>query len=112
MLLELERTESLLTDAETGQRGYLYTGDPRYLTPYNQASTQLDAHFDELKRLSTGRPHDQASIAQLLSLKNAKIKEMAETIALYLAGKPDEARSVVLSDNGLQTMDQFRRLID
>jgi len=29
--LELAEFESLLKDAETGQRGYLYTGDPRYL---------------------------------------------------------------------------------
>ena len=102
-MLELERTESLLKDGETGQRGFLYTGDPRYLEPYNQAHMQLDAHLDELMRLTEGRPHDQASIAQLRSLKNAKMKEQDETIALYLAGKPDEARSVVLSD--LRTAD-------
>jgi PAS domain S-box-containing protein len=111
-MLELERTESLLKDAETGQRGFLYTGDPRYLTPYNQARTQLDAHLDELMRLTNGRPHDHASIGKLRSLKDAKMKEMDETIALYLAGKPDEARSVVLSDSGRQTMDSFRQTID
>jgi PAS domain S-box-containing protein len=72
----------------------------------------LDAHLDELMRLTDGRPHDQASIAQLRSLKDAKVKELDETIALYLAGKPDEARSVVLSDYGLQTMDRFRQTID
>jgi PAS domain S-box-containing protein len=111
-MLELERTESLLKDAETGQRGFLYTGDPRYLTPYNQARTQLDAHLDELMRLTNARPHDHASIAELRSLKDAKMKEMDETIALHLAGKPDEARSVVLSDSGRQTMDSFRQTID
>ncbi len=111
-MLELERTESLLKDAETGQRGFLYTGDPRYLTPYNQVHTHLDTHLNELMRLTDGRPHDQASIAQLRSLKDAKMKELDETIALYLAGKPDEARSVVLSDYGLQTMDRFRETID
>ena len=111
-ILELERTESLLKDAETGQRGFLYTGDPRYLTPYNLAHGQLDAHLDELIRLTNGRPHDQASVALLRTLKDAKVKEMDETIALYLAGKPDEARSVVLSDEGLQTMDHFRQTID
>ncbi|HEY5212641.1 MAG TPA: CHASE3 domain-containing protein, partial [Acidobacteriaceae bacterium] len=33
VLFELSQTESLLKDAETGQRGYLYTGDPKYLAP-------------------------------------------------------------------------------
>ena len=112
IMLELEKTESLLKDGETGQRGFLYSGDPRYLTPYNQARTQIDAHFDELMRLTSGRPHDQSLIVQLRTLKDAKMKEMAETIALYLAGKSDEARSVVLSDYGLQTMDRFRHVID
>ena len=39
VLLELSQTESLLKDAETGQRGYLYTGEPKYLAPYNLALT-------------------------------------------------------------------------
>jgi PAS domain S-box-containing protein len=112
MLLELEKTESLLKDAETGQRGFLFAGDPRYLAPYNKARTQIDAHLDELMRLNSGRPHDQSLIVQLRMLKDAKMKELAETIALYLAGKSDEARSVVLSDYGLQTMEHFRQVID
>ena len=37
VLYELSQTESLLKDSETGQRGYLYTGDLKYLTPYNSA---------------------------------------------------------------------------
>ncbi len=41
VLLQLSNTESLLKDAETGQRGYLYTGDPRYLAPYDLAVTQI-----------------------------------------------------------------------
>src|SRR5215469_15907347 len=112
MLLELEKTESLLKDAETGQRGFLSAGDPRYLAPYNNARTQIDAHIDELMRLNGGRPHDQSLIVQLRTLKDAKMKELADTIALYLAGKPDEARSAVLSDFGLQTMERIRQVID
>jgi PAS domain S-box-containing protein len=112
MMLELERTESLLKDAETGQRGFLYSGDTRYLTPYNQARTEIDAHFDELMRLTAGRPHDQSLIVQLRTLKDAKLKELAETIALHLADKPDEARALALSDYGRQTMDRLRHVID
>ena len=42
---ELSQTESLLKDAETGQRGFLYTGNPTYLDPYNQAVSQIDPHL-------------------------------------------------------------------
>ena len=39
--LELTTVESLLKDAETGQRGYLYTGEAKYLEPYNTAVQKL-----------------------------------------------------------------------
>src|ERR1022692_3914248 len=42
VLLETQRLKSLLVDAETGQRGYLYTGDLHYLEPYNRAARQGD----------------------------------------------------------------------
>jgi CHASE3 domain sensor protein len=52
VLYELAQTESLLKDAETGQRGFLYTGDPKYLTPYTQAVAQVQPHIDEVARLT------------------------------------------------------------
>jgi CHASE3 domain sensor protein len=42
VLLALARTESVLKDAETGQRGFLYTEDPKYLAPYYSATGQVD----------------------------------------------------------------------
>jgi PAS domain S-box-containing protein len=111
-LLELEKTESLLKDAETGQRGYLYTGDPRYLAPYNQARQQIDSQFDELMRLTNDRPKEQASIVELRALEQVKMSELQQTIDLDLAGKPADARGLVLSDFGLLTMEHFRQIID
>ncbi len=52
--LEMETIESLLKDAEASQRGFLYTGDPRYLIPYDNAKEEIDPHFDQLMRLSEG----------------------------------------------------------
>src|SRR4051794_24713218 len=60
LLLELEKAESLLKDAETGQKGFLYTGDARYLEPYNLAAAQIDAHFAELMRMTSENPQQQA----------------------------------------------------
>ncbi len=111
-LLELEKTESLLEEAETGQRGFLYTGDPRYLAPYDQARVNIDSQFNELMHLTDARPKEQSSVVDLRALEQVKMSELQQTIDLYRAGKPDLARGLVLSDFGFLTMEHFRQIID
>ena len=110
-LYELAQTESLLKDAETGQRGFLYTGDPKYLTPYSEAASQVQPHIDTLARLTADNPHQKARVDALREQAQKKIDEMARTIALYKAGRPDEAKQLVLSDAGLSYMDNIRLLV-
>ena len=109
--LELSETLALLTDAETGQRGYLYTGQAQYLAPYDRAVRQVDLQIDDLAGLTADNPRQQAAIAQLRPLAREKLKELASTIAFYHAGNADEARKLVLSDSGLHTMEQVRSVI-
>ena len=109
--LKLSETIALLTDAETGQRGFLYTGDEQYLAPYNRAIQQVQSKIDELARLTADNPRQQAAVAQLRPLASEKLEELASTIALYRSGKVDEARKFVLSDRGLHTMEHVRAVI-
>jgi PAS domain S-box-containing protein len=111
VLYELAQTESLLKDAETGQRGFLYTGDPKYLTPYTQAINQVQPHIDQLARLTADNLRQQARITALRGLAQKKTDELAQTIALYKAGEFDEAKQLVLSDAGLSYMDNIRLLV-
>jgi PAS domain S-box-containing protein len=110
--LELETIESLLKDAESGQRGFLYTGDARYLAPYNHAKVEIDSHFKELMQLTFEDATQQSAIVALRALEQVKMTEMAQTIALYQDGKPDDARALVLSNYGLLTMEHFRQVMD
>ena len=112
VLLELTQTESLLKDAETGQRGYLYTHEPRYLEPYTLAITQIDNHIRKLGRLVADNPDQLANAARLGLLAKQKLNELAKTIELYQSGNPDAARTLVLTDRGLFTMEKIRALID
>lgn len=105
---ELGQIELLLTNAETGQRGYLYTGDPQYLQPYDAAITQIDSHINNLSQLTADNPGQLTHLAALRQLAHAKLNELAQTIALYQAGKPDQAMSMVQSDRGLTMMDKLR----
>src|SRR5689334_3457928 len=110
VLLELTTVESLLKDAETGQRGYLYTDEPGYLEPYNAALNQLSAHVDKLGGLVVDNPTQSGRVSELRGLVKAKMDELAMTIALHQSGKREDARSRVLSGRGKRIMDDIRKL--
>ena len=77
MRYEIQQTLSFLEDAETGQRGYLYTGDPRYLGPYNHAGSEIDAQLKQLSELSADNPQQAANVAAVRDLA-ARISTFAD----------------------------------
>ena len=108
---EIQEIDTLLDDAETGQRGFLYTGDPKYLEPYTLATAQLDSQFQDLAKLGADNPSQVANVATLRKLSQAKLSELAATIALYQAGKAEDARALVLAGNGRSIMVDIRKVI-
>src|ERR1035441_9669465 len=68
VLVELDQVQLLLIDAETGQRGYLYTGDRKYLQPYNFDLSQVDSHVSRVAELTADNPGQQARIPELRRL--------------------------------------------
>ncbi len=98
-----------LVDAETGQRGYLLTGDERYLEPYRDVVGRITHHLEKLRRLDDN-PHFHDNIVQTERIVHAKLMEMAETIELKEQGKYSEALFIVKGNRGKQLMDEFRRL--
>src|ERR1051326_1157073 len=79
----LESVDSLLADlldAETGQRGYLLTGEDRYLEPYNKAIAAAPAELIKLKELLANQDGDGGKIARLSSLIDQKLGELRLTI--------------------------------
>ncbi len=107
----LEKIDTLvsdLTDAETGQRGYLLTGQDRYLEPYNTAVQAIPGQFEELRKLTADNPRQQSRIEKLRPLVTAKMAERKETIDLRRTGRGDQAIAVVASDRGKQIMDRIR----
>jgi PAS domain S-box-containing protein len=112
VLQELKNTESLLKDAETGQRGYLYTGKIDYLAPYTLATTQIDAHLENLAAQIGDNPDQQKQVANLRVLIHQKLAELAETISLVQSGNAARAKELVMSDKGLLTMESIRSLVN
>jgi diguanylate cyclase (GGDEF)-like protein/PAS domain S-box-containing protein len=111
VISELNQTESLLKDAETGQRGVLYTGELKYLEPYNLAIVQVEQHINNLAQLTADNPREQARIPELRTLAQAKLAELGQTVSLHFSNRPDEAKALVLSDEGFVTMSKIHNLI-
>jgi PAS domain S-box-containing protein len=111
VLIAVNQTQSLIEDAETGQRGYLYTAEPKYLAPYNLAVAQLGPQLQVLEQLTNDNPTEHSEVAQLRTLIQAKLAELSQTILLYQSGQSDAARTLVLSDHGRLLMIQIGNLI-
>jgi len=102
--------QSTLKDAETGQRGFLITGAPRYLDPYQAALKTIDSELAALKQLIIV-PTQQQRMEQLQPLIAAKLAELKQTIDLRRDQGFEPARRVVLTDKGKLVMDQIRALV-
>src|ERR1700677_3644706 len=108
---ELGATESLLKDAEDGQRGYLYAEKPDYLGPYHRAIGQIDSHLDNLTAEIGDSPRQQTQVANLRALIHQKLSELAQTISLYQSGDAAGAKALVMSDKGFNIMESIRSLV-
>jgi len=111
VLGELEEILSLVKDAETGQRGYLLTGDNRYLEPYNQARASLQAKMEEFRRLVVDNPSQQVYVQTLEPVVAQKLAELDTTIRLRQTQGLDASLKVVQTDEGKRLMDQIRSLV-
>ncbi|NEX59475.1 diguanylate cyclase domain-containing protein [Noviherbaspirillum galbum] len=110
----LEALNSLMlafTEAETGQRGYLLTGNPAYLQPYYAAVSTANAQFMRFRDVFTG-PDGLSAYNRLALLKEKKLSELAQTISLRAEHGLESAMLVVNSNTGESYMAEIREEID
>ena len=99
---------STLKDAETGQRGYLLTGNERYLEPYNAAVASLGKTLGGLRRLVSDNPEEVARLDAVEQAGRDKMAELQQTVELRRSGQATKALAVVQSDRGKHLMDEIR----
>jgi PAS domain S-box-containing protein len=107
----LEHVLLALTDAETGQRGFVLIGKEQYLEPYNAAVGEIERDIDALAELTRDNAAQQQSLKQVRKLVDAKLAELRETIALRRKSGLEPALAVVRSDRGQKIMDELRGVI-
>lgn len=104
--------EKNLVDAETGQRGFIFTGEEDFLDPYNNSVKDIKKHFLDLRNLIKDNPQQIKRLSEIERLTQQKMNELATTIALKRSGKENELRRIVLLRQGKVIMDQARAHLD
>jgi signal transduction histidine kinase len=103
---------SNLQDAETGQRGYLLTGNYEYLEPYNNSLWEIDLELLRLQSLTDDNPLQQAIIKDRLTpLIGKKRTELELSINQYQRSGSEAALTIMKTDQGKLTMDTLRTVI-
>ncbi|HEX8385755.1 MAG TPA: CHASE3 domain-containing protein, partial [Rubricoccaceae bacterium] len=103
---------TVMVDAETGQRGYLLTGNEAYLEPYRAAEARLDSLLGELTRLTATNPQQRSHMARLRPELVAKMDNLAQTIRLGQEEGLVAALAVVQTGEGRAEMDAIRVTVD
>lgn len=102
---------SLLKDAETGQRGYVITGDETFLEPYQAGTNNVHAVVKELRELTSDNPNQQKRIDEAEPLIAAKLTELKQTIELRRKGNLEEVNKIVRGGEGKRVMDNLRVIL-
>ncbi len=97
-----------LRRAESGQRGYLLTGDRAYLDDYEAARANILPALDSLEQALAGEAGMADHLAHLHQKVIQKLDEMAQTVGLAKEGRLPEAIALVNTDRGLGLMDEIR----
>ncbi len=102
---------SSLKDAETGQRGFLLTGNESYLDPYHSALQQIPVELEQLSQATQSRPDSAGLVTAIKPLVDDKLQELAKTIDLFRIQGRDAALAEVNRGQGKKVMDQIRDLV-
>lgn len=112
--LVIDRSEVLLAravDAESGQRGYLLTGDSVFLSPGRAARDDAQQALADVRRLTMYSPRQQARIDTIVGEIASRFRMLDSGIALRRSGRTALLARGDLLRAGRQRMDHARQLI-
>ena len=111
VISSLRRVQSLVADAETGQRGYLITGDKLFLSPYTNAVRELDGGLATLRTLTADNPAQQDNRIELQSAAIKRIEQLREVLLLRESKGISAAGQEILTLDGMRTDDIIRQTV-
>ncbi|MEG4066351.1 CHASE3 domain-containing protein [Microcoleus sp. Pol11C2] len=111
VLTELEATLSTLKDAETGQRGYLLTGEERYLEPYHSGIARINQQVVRLQQLTADNKPQQQRVRDLKIAIDSKLADLEKTLNLRRKQNLAAAVRQIKTDRGKEIMGDIRQQI-
>ncbi|MEP6488218.1 CHASE3 domain-containing protein [Microcoleus vaginatus GB2-A3] len=111
VLTELEATLSTLKDAETGQRGYLLTGEERYLEPYHSAIARINQQVVGLQQLTADNKRQQQRLRDLKIAIDSKLADLERTLNVRRKQNLAAAVRQIKTGRGKQLMGDIRQQI-
>lgn len=111
VIASFEQLLSVMRDAETGQRGYIITGNDSYLDPYRDALARIDSQLIYANRLTADNPVHLQNLARLEELIRRRFIVLERNIILRREQGIEVARSAILEGVGKQIMDSIRVMI-
>ncbi|MGA2615921.1 MAG: CHASE3 domain-containing protein [Spirochaetia bacterium] len=110
ILGKLESVISDMTDAETGERGFIITGQDTYLEPYNTAVAEVGVTLKDLHQLIVA-PSQQKRLDALEPLVRARLDIAKAEIDARRTNGFKTAENLVLSGQGKKGMDEVRQAV-
>ncbi|MFI4931106.1 MAG: CHASE3 domain-containing protein [Burkholderiales bacterium] len=106
----IQGLERSMLNAETGQRGYLLSGDIEYRKPYDDALLEIGTSLKFLVQHYRDDPRASEVLTRLSKLIETKVSELALTVRLYDEGKRTATAVIMQSGIGKEQMDAIRKL--
>lgn len=100
----LDRLVREMLSVESGLRGYLLTGDMRYVEPYAKSARGIEAEIPRLHSLLLASPEDSADFSALTGYISRRLSELDLSLKLRREGNEDAWRFVLSTDVGLTNM--------
>jgi len=102
---------SSVTDAETGQRGFLITGDPSYLEPYRRGTESIQDALGRIAALTADESIQAEHLTELRRAVDGELQELAQTVEMRRNDGFEAAQRIVRTDVGKATMDRIRTIV-
>ena len=109
---QVERVLGSAVNAETGERGYLISGQRSYLQPYTTAQQELPGELARLQSLISDNPGQRERVQHLRAAVSQRMLVLQRAVEMRRQGGPDISAALLVSGPGKIEMDHIRAVCD